>query len=244
MNKLFNDKQTNTELHIAKEIINLGDAFNQMSIEEFANHARVSNSMIVKFAKNCGFSGYKELKYHVINNQKKTGVIDQNYLKYQQEKVNNFFNYISENQHLITELSDKIINSKYVVIYGHGPSLGVAKFFASRISVASKKPVIVQNDEQIMDIEIEKANPDRLVIMLSASLNTDLINNKIELMQKTGDNYVVIYENDNSNLKAINGIKLSNVEFEYDYHVFRDRSLYFMYFELVFNEICEKIHNS
>lgn len=244
MKLLFNDKQTKTEKHIAKEIVNLGKGFDNLSIEEFANYARVSSAMIVKYAKNCGFSGYKELKYYVINNRIKTVTVNNDYLQFQQEKVQSFFNYITKNPELLTILSEAILKAKYVVFYGQGPSLGVANYFASKLSVVSKKPIIVQSDEQIMELEIEQSHPERLIIMLSASLKTPLIIDKIKHMEKTGDNYYVIYENDNLNINYTNGIKLSDIEVEYDYHTLRDRTLYFLYFELINNKICEKIHRT
>lgn len=243
MRKLFNDNQTTTEKYIAKCIIDIGIDFDMMTIETFSNYIGVSPSMVVKFSKNCGFSGYSEIKYYVKNNRSQVNSISGGYINFQNEKISNFFTYISNNSHLIDTLADKIIESKYIVFYGHGPSLGVARYFANKINVASKKPVIVQDDEQIMDLEIEQANSERLVIVLSASLNTNLIIQKIEQMYRTKDNYVLIYENENYQLNFDNGIKLIDQDMEYDYSMFRDRSLYFIYFELVFNNICEKLHN-
>ncbi|WOO88416.1 hypothetical protein R2F61_05670 [Mollicutes bacterium LVI A0078] len=243
MRVLFKEGQTTTEKYIAKCIIDLGEDFDAMTIESFSNYIGVSPSMVVKFSKNCGFSGYKEIKYYVKNNRSAVESIGSDYVQFQSEKISNFFSYIGTNQHLIDDLADKIIASKYIVIYGHGPSLGVGKYFANRLSVAASRPVIVQDDEQIMDIEIEKANSERLVILLSASLNTDLILGRLEQMCRTKDNYVVLYENENYDIEFENGIKLLDKNIEYDYRVFRDRSLYFIYLELVFNNICEKLHN-
>lgn len=244
MKILFNEHQTTTEKYIAKCIIDLGTDFDQMTVEQFASSIGVSPSMVVKYAKNCGFSGYKEIKYYVKQNRLSVTSVSSDYIQFQRDKLSSFFNYIEVHSELIESLVNKIVESRYIVIYGHGPSLGVAKYFANRLSVASKKPVIVQDDEQIMDIEIERANRERLVILLSASLSTDLIINRIEKVHQNDDNYVVIYENENLDLSFKNGIKLLDNEIEYDYKQFRDRSLYFIYFELVFNQICEKLHNS
>lgn len=243
MRKLFNEGQTTTEKYIAKCIIDIGVDFDLMTIETFSKYIGVSPSMVVKFAKNCGFSGYTELKYYMKNNRSKVNSVSGDYLNFQNQKITNFFAYITNNIYLIDFLADKIIDCKYIVLYGHGPSLGVARYFANKLNVASKKPVIVQDDEQIMELEIEQANRERLVIVLSASLNTTLVNEKIEQMFRTKDNYVVIYENDNYQLNFDHGIKLIDQDIAYDYRMFRDRSLYFIYFELVFNNICEKLHN-
>ncbi len=244
MRKLFNNKQTITEKYIAKCIVDLGESFDSMTIENFSEKVGVSPSMVVKYAKNCGFSGYKEMKYYVKENRCKTESIGGDYIQFQGDKIAHFFEYIQLHPQLVIDLANKIIDSQYIVFYGHGPSLGVAKYFANRLSVASKKPVIVQDDEQIMGIEIEKANEKRLVILLSASLNTELITDKIVQLEQNRDNYVVVYENENYDFDIQHGIKLLDREIEYDYQMFRDRSLYFIYFELVFNQICEKLHNS
>lgn len=244
MRYLFHDKQTETEKYIAKCLVDIADDIEGKSIESLANEIGVSTSMIVKFAKNCGFSGYKEMKYYVKTTKSKSASIGTNFEKFQRAKVNDFYDYIENNNHLVTAVADKIINSKYVVFYGHGPSLSVANYFANKLSIASKKPFIVQSDEQIMDLEIEQPNLDRLVIFLSASLTTKLIIRNINQVVHTKDNYLVVYENDNFNLEFDNGIKLLDKNIEYDEKMFRDRNLYFLFFELVFNCICEKMHDS
>lgn len=244
MRLLFNDKQTSTEKYIAKCIVELSTEIEDYTIEQLANSIGVSTSMIVKYSKNCGFSGYKEMKYYVKTTRSRPTSVGGDYAQFQREKINEFFNYIEDNDKLIECVADKIINSKYVVFYGHGPSLGVAKYFVNKLSIASKKPIIVQDDEQIMDLEIEKANLDRLVIFLSASLSTDLIIRNIKQVVHTNDNYLVVYENENYDLDFKHGIKLIKENIDYDYKMFRDRSLYFLYFELVFNRICEKMHES
>lgn len=244
MRVLFNDKQTNTEKYIAKCLVGLSTEIEEFTIEQLANAIGVSTSMIVKYSKNCGFSGYKEMKYYVKTTRSKPASIGSDYSQFQRNKVNDFFNYIEDNDYLVEDVANKIINSKYVVFYGHGPSLGVAKYFANKLSITSKKPIIVQDDEQIMDLEIEKVNLDRLIIFLSASLSTDLIIRNINQVVHTNDNYLVVYENENYELDFKNGIKLIKENIDYDYKMFRDRSLYFLYFELVFNRICEKMHES
>lgn len=244
MRKLFNQNQTKTEKYIAKNIVDLGTEFDSLTIEHFSDRVGVSPSMVVKYAKNCGFSGYKEVKYYVKETRSKPESVGGDYIKFQSDKIAHFFEYISDNTELVSELATKIINSQYVVLYGHGPSLGVAKYFANKLSVASKIPVIVQDDEQIMGIEIEKANPRRLVIFLTASLSTEQIIDKLKLVEQNADNYVVIYENDNFEIEFQHGIKLLDRDIKYDYQMFRDRSLYFIYLELVFNQICEKLHKS
>ncbi len=244
MNRLYNDDLTKTEKHIAKMIINLGTEFDDLSIEAFASLAKVSPAMIVKYAKTCQFTGYKELKYYVQANRKKGTKINQDYREFQQTKIAGFFTYIENHPELVTQLAESINAAKYVIFYGHGPSLGVANYFANKLSAAAKKPVIVQSDEQMMELEIERAKAERLVILLSASLKTSQINDKIIHMNRTSDNYYVVYENNNYDLDLQHGIKLSDIEIDYDYHILRDRTLFFIFFELVFDELCEIVHNS
>lgn len=244
MKRLFRDNLTKTEKHIAKVINNLGEDFDKLSIEEFAKVAQVSPSMLVKYAKKCEFTGYKELKYYVVNNRLKEGVISQDYLTFQQDKVCNFFAYVKKNPEIVQRMAKAISEAKYIVFYGHGPSLGVAKYFANKLSAAAKKPVIVQSDEQMMCLEIEKQRSERLVILLSASLKTEQIQQKVKQMEQTDDNYFVVCENSNYEIATKQQIQLTDVEIDYDYNVIRDRSLFFIYFELVFNEICEIVHSS
>lgn len=244
MIRLYRDNLTKTEKHIAQVIINLGSEFNDYSIEKLARVARVSPAMVVKYAKKCDFTGYKELKYYVIINQSKKEIISQNYVEFQANKVADFFTYLAENPQIVSELAKKIRAAKYIVFYGHGPSLGVANYFANKISAVAKRPVVVQSDEQMMNLEIETKRSDRLVILLSASLKTDLINQKIRQMEQTDDNYFVVCENHNYDIATRRQIQLTNVEIDYDYSTFRDRTLFFIYFELVFNEICEIVHVS
>ncbi len=233
MKRLINENSTKTEKLITEALLTLGDDIKGYTIEELANYCMVSPAMIVKFAKNHDFSGFKELKYYVLNNIKKPSLISNNYIEFQRAKSNLFFDYIQDNYHLVEEVANKIVDMDYIVFVGYGPSIGVAKYFSSKINLITGIPVIVQSDEQLIDLELKQRKSNRLVILLSASLNTKEILDKISYLNSTNDNYLVIYENINSDIDIKNGIKLINAEYSYDYTIVRDRTLYFLFFELV-----------
>lgn len=237
MKRLYRDDLTKGEIELSRVILDLGVGIKDTGITSLADMACVSNALVVKYCKKLGFSGYKELKYYVLENSSETTTDGDDYLQFQRIKTANFFHYINNNYDLVSDLVSKINAADYVVFYGFGPSLGVANYFAPKINVLTGKPVIVLTDEQVVDLEIKSAKQNRLFIVLSASLNTPLLIDKIKWMNTTGDNYSVIYENTNMDLKIKNHIKLVEEDISYRYSEIRDRTLFFLYFELVVNEL-------
>ncbi len=67
MKRLINKDLTKSERVITQTIISLGYDLRDMWIEDLSSTAQVSNSLVVKYAKKLGFSGFKELKYYVLS---------------------------------------------------------------------------------------------------------------------------------------------------------------------------------
>lgn len=236
--EFLNQNFTNAEQAISKVILDNYQQMRELSIIDIANEANVSKALVVKFCKKCGFTGFKELKYYIENTQNREQQSN-DFIDNQELKINNFFQMIRTNPQMIDQLVNGINQSDYVVMYGKGPSLGVAKYFAPRLSSVAKKPIIVQEDEQLMQLELRNKT-NKCIIFLSASLKTGAILEKINIAQASTQNTFVISENINSEIYVKNQIILDRQNPQYNYEQIRDRSLFFIYLELVVNKFITK----
>lgn len=237
MKRLINEELTKTERLISKELILIGDNISGMGIEDLAEAASVSTSLVVKYAKKLGFSGFKELKYYVLEECKSSNISDGNYLISQQQKINGFYEYVQKNYEMVEDVAISIMNADHVCFYGGGNCVGVAKYVASQISSKLKKTTMVISDYHILESEIKKPKPKRLLILLVGSLTYGKIPYFIKYMEISGDNYIVIYEEENYLITNLKGYCLRNKNLLSVPNIDRDRLLCFIYFELVINEI-------
>ncbi len=237
MKRLMDENLTKSELLITRTILQEKDNMRDLGIEELSHKAAVSNALVVKYAKKLGFSGYKELKYYVMNHANNDTLEVNNFIEFQEAKIASFFKYIKEDPTVLSDLVQMINEAEEVTFYAQGPSHGIASYFAPRFTTKTAKPFLVVNDEQQIDIKLQSPKPKQLIIILSASLKTDSVNERIKALKSSLVNYVVLHENTNLDLANFNGIKLSDYETEYDYMQVRDRTLYSIYLELVLHDV-------
>ncbi len=232
MEYLFSDKLSNSELNISKVLLDNIDSIDNITITQLSKMAFVSNAAITKYAKKLGFSGYKELKYKLINDSVKK---EENvgYIQKHHQKINDFFTTLNINK--LEDLAKTIKKSQYICMYGKGPSLGVCKYFSSRIKAVSNIPVLVYEDDQMIDIELENINDNKTIIFLTASLETKEIVDRIKKAKIATKNFYLICEDIKQleRLKEDNIIKLSSSNKHYDYTKIRDRTLFYIYLELL-----------
>ncbi|MGL4588879.1 MAG: MurR/RpiR family transcriptional regulator [Mycoplasmatales bacterium] len=229
MKQLYHTKMTESEIYIAAKVVEQRKNISNLSISEFALICNASNAMISKYAKNCGFSGYKELKYYV-----KTQTFDSPITAYTTSSAElKIFNYFqSFNQKAFEELLELCKSCDKILLFGKGPSLGVCTYFVPRIRNAFASYVVCETDKQQMETELISLG-SKLLIILSASGENKAIIPLCEEAKQKKVKIVIISENYNPILSkyADLTINLLNQGIDYDTNLMRGRSLFFIYLE-------------
>ncbi len=239
MDYLFSDKLSKLELEISKEILKNIEKLEDLSITDLSNNVHASPATITKYTKKLGFSGFKQLKYQLISDINKSD-IECDYVLNQKNKIEDFFKYL--NMDKLNELASVINSSSYVCLYGKGPSLYVCKYFAPRIKALSNIPVLVYEDEQMLDIELENINDDKTIIFLSASLKTSSIIERVKKAKVSTKNFFLICEdlNELGIVEENKVIKLTSFSDNHNYNEIRDRTLFYIYLELLIETLKKK----
>lgn len=226
--KIFRLNMTKSEQEIAKFIMqNKGQVAN-MSISDVANCCCVSKSMVTKFAINCGYTGFKDLKYSISSSitDDKLGYTS----FYEKDDIISFYDSFSEQK--INNLIEIFEKNDKIIFVGFGPSLGVGTYFQTRFRFSFLKNFVVENDETILEIET-KSKEKVVIVYITASGNTKAIDdfiNKFAVYDVTSvvvsESYAPKYE-----YLGINYVNLlPNID-EHNYVNIRSRTLFFIYFE-------------
>ena len=132
------DQMTKLEKEIATYFTNLDPSSTDLSLESTVTHLHISPSALTRFAKKCGFSGYREFVFAVQNNQE---YVNKHFERVQNnltkkvlldyEQIIQSTNSLIDEQKLedVAKLIDK---SKRVYFYGIGSSGLVAMEIKSR----------------------------------------------------------------------------------------------------------------
>lgn len=234
MNKLYHDKMTDLELHIASVIIDNKEEFCNMSISEFAKLANVSNAMLSKYAQNCGFSGFKEIRYYV---KGKIDIKVKAQSDYIESKVMNYFLNFNE-EHLL-KLKSECEDTDEIVMYGEGPSHAFCNYITPRMRYAFKKNVVSENDKQQLENEFFMPGKKTL-ILISASGKIEQQLDIIRSAKAKGVRVIIVSEVKNQRLSTECDlyINLLDEEVNPDENIIRGRTLFFIYFETLVQTKC------
>ncbi len=234
MNRLFHEKMTDLELHIANTIIDNKQEFINMTISEFAKAANVSNAMLSKYAQNCGFSGFKEIRYYV---KDKTDIKIKAQSDFIESKVMNYFLNFDEQQ--LLKLKAECENTDEIVMYGEGPSHAFCNYMTPRMRYAFKKNVVSENDKQQLENEFYMPGKKTL-ILISASGNIEQQIETVQSAKAKGIRVIIISEAKNTKLSSSCDlyINLLDEEDNPDHNVIRGRTLFFIYFETLVQTKC------
>ncbi len=236
MNKLFHEKMTDLELHIANTIIDNKEQFAGMTISEFAKLANVSNAMLSKYAQNCGFSGFKEIRYYVKQSQNTQVKAQSDYIE---SKVMNYF--LNFNESLLLKLKEECEKTDEIVMYGEGPSHAFCNYMTPRMRYAFKTNVVSENDKQQLENEFYMPGK-KLLILMSASGNIETQLDSLRSARSKGIRTVIISEAKQTKLASECDlyINLLDQEENPDYSIVRGRTLFFIYFETLVQTKCNQ----
>lgn len=236
MNRLFHEKMTELELHIANSIIDNKEEFVDMTISQFAKIANVSNAMLSKYAQNCGFSGFKEIRYYVKQTQNVQIKAQSDYIE---SKVMNYFLNFNESQ--LLKLKEECESTDEILLYGEGPSKAFCDYMTPRLRYAFKKNVVSENDKQQLENEFYMPGK-KLLILISASGNINTQIESLHAARAKGIRTIIVSEAKQSRLASECDlyINLLDQEENPDHSVVRGRTLFFIYFETLVQTKCNQ----
>lgn len=156
----------------------------------------VSEASLSRFAKKCGFQGYREFIYEYKNSLEvavsESGGLTKRVLNAYQELLNKSYSLISDKQ--IMKVLQMLLTYKNVYVYGIGSSGIVAREFRIRFMRLGLHVEDI-TDEHIMKMNGAILDSDSLVIGISLSSNSEVILGSLRTAKQKGAKTVLITSN-------------------------------------------------
>lgn len=195
------DDLTQVEHGIADFFLNNTEKMD-FSSKNIAKLLFVSEASLSRFAKKCGYKGYRELTFSYeqdleserinVNNQKDISFVSRKVYGYYQNILRD--NYQSMNETQIQKIADMLDKCSKVVIYGVGSSGLAAREFQLRFMRVGLD-VDVITDTHMMKMSAALVNSDCLVIAMSLSGRTKEVSDSIRAAKKNGAKVVFFTAN-------------------------------------------------
>ena len=193
---------TPSEKEIANFFINNTDENQDVSSKTIANIVHVSEASLTRFAKKCGFSGYREFIYDYQSKQIPETV---RYQSRQMKRVLLDYNKILDKTYSLIEveqierLATRLSSAKRVYIYGKGSS-GLA---ASEMKIRFMRmglPIEAITDDDVMLVNHVLIDEETVVIGFSISGSTRVVLTAMEHATKKGA-YTVMFTTQQNNFE-------------------------------------------
>lgn len=197
------DNMTNSEKDVAYYFLKQ-EFVEDNSIDYFSNHLHVSKATLTRFAKKCGFSGFREFLYKYIDslkNKDSTNIhktLTRKVLLDYQELLNKNYSIINEDQ--IDRVKHMVENANRVYLYGKGSSVFALQEMKLRFM---RLGIIVEviSDEDMFLWNNLLLDDSCLVIGATISGETKVVLDSLKYAKKMGAKSVLMttrhYENDN-----------------------------------------------
>ncbi|KXT70363.1 Sialic acid utilization regulator, RpiR family [Streptococcus gordonii] len=193
---------THLEKKIADYFLSAEALTADLSAQVVSQKLYVSVPSLTRFAKKCGFSGYRQFifEFHESSSESKNVSWDltRNVLSDYGELLNKTFSLIDEEQFL--RVGDMLNNASRVYIYGQGSSGLVAREMDFRFLRLGMICKAITNDHMIQRDRV-MLNPDCLVIGISISGETKIITQAILSAKKVRSKTVLVTSNNSDDLR-------------------------------------------
>ena len=173
-----------------------------LSAQAVSQKLYVSVPSLTRFAKKCGFSGYRQFIFEFQESSSESKNVSRdltrNVLSDYGELLNKTFSLIDEEQFL--RVGDMLNNAGRVYIYGQGSSGLVARemeFRFMRLGMVCK----AITDDHMIRVNRVMLDPDCLVISISISGETKIITQAIQNAKKVGAKTVLVTSNNSDDLR-------------------------------------------
>ena len=193
---------THLEKKIADYFLSAEALTADLSAQAVSQKLYVSVPSLTRFAKKCGFSGYRQFIFEFQESSSESKNVSRdltrNVLSDYGELLNKTFSLIDEEQFL--RVGDMLNNAGRVYIYGQGSSGLVARemeFRFMRLGMVCK----AITDDHMIRMNRVMLNPDCLVIGISISGETKIITQAIQNAKKVGAKTVLVTSNNSDDLR-------------------------------------------
>lgn len=196
------DTFTPTEKEIANFFINNNEVSIDLSSKTISNLIHVSEASLTRFAKKCGFSGYREFIYDY---QTKGVNESSTYQSKQMKRVLNDYNKILDKTYNLVETAQierfatRLAKAKKVYIYGKGSS-GIA---ATEMKIRFMRlglPIEAITDDDIMLVNHVLVDEESVVIGFSISGKPKVVKKALKQANQKGA-YTVLFTTQLNNLE-------------------------------------------
>lgn len=197
------DNFTPLERNIADFFIHNTDKMD-FSSKFISNHLFVSEASLSRFAKKCGFKGYREFIFHYQSSftegGKKMDDLTQSVLNTYQELLNKSFVLVDEIQ--MHRIAKMLTEKKRVFVYGKGSSGLVAQEMKLRfMRLGLDVEAIV--DSHVMKMNSVLVTDACLIIAISISGKTNEILSSLKAAKRNGASTILICSNKNEELASL-----------------------------------------
>ena len=193
---------THLETKIADYFLSAEALTADLSAQAVSQRLYVSVPSLTRFAKKCGFSGYRQFIFEFQESSSESKNVSRdltrNVLSDYGELLNKTFSLIDEEQFL--RVGDMLNNAGRVYIYGQGSSGLVARemeFRFMRLGMVCK----AITDDHMIRMNRVMLDPDCLVIGISISGETKIITQAIQNAKKVGAKTVLVTSNNSDDLR-------------------------------------------
>lgn len=178
MNNFLNNYEdmTASERKVLNYIINHRDAIPHMNINDLAEVTFVSKTVIINLAQKLGFSGFRELKYHInrmiieeITNHETNNLPFRDILS---QRINKTFSIVTNE--MLHSSAEKILSSKTVFIMARGTSKAVGYYFEHLLLSIGIQCIFIK-DYNLSEVFTDFVTEDDTVIFISLSGGTKKI---------------------------------------------------------------------
>lgn len=203
----------------------------QLKSADAAKLCDVSTSKISKFVHKLGFINYRQYREFIISGELQP-------IKQQISELDRLSDYIKRfDYRKPRKLSKLISNYDRIVLYGFGPSLIAAEYFAYRLRINTNHDVVSTSDDFIVTSNFKK---NTLLLIYTATGTFRSFEKIINICEMNNIAYLIICEEynnleylENKNVLYLTDDTQENKQYAYD----KTRTIWFIFIEEVISEL-------
>lgn len=230
----YYDEFSENEKHVCRYLASHYPYCARLSINQFAKNCNVSKTMLVRFAKKIGLSGYSELKARIMLEMRESVSDAEGLLQNVTDSYHKMLDDLMKKD--FSHLFERLYLAEKVFVYGSGSSQSRAASEMKRIFLPVKEMIHVHGHDMQYAIQ-NLASPQDLAIIISLSGESEAV---IELARalKTKNVYAVsITKLGNNTLSSLckENLYINSIRFPAEFHVeYEITTPYFLLIEFLY----------
>ncbi len=225
------DKLNSLEVDMHKILEHAINENPELKAAEAAALCQVSASKISKFVNKLGFNNYRQYRNYI-------NLGELSPIKQQISELDRLSNYIKRfDQKKVRTLTKLINKHERIVLYGFGPSLIAAEYFAYRLRINTNLDVISTSDDFIVTSNFKK---NTLLLIYTATGTFRSFEKIIEICIVHNIEYLIICEEQN-NISYFENKKIlyltDDIQEKHHYAYDKTRTIWFIFIEEVISEL-------